>query len=99
MQDNLAATQLYRIAQEAVSNALRHSGAAHVRVELRSVDGTTSLRVVDNGAGINEDQIKGDGLGLRLMRYRAGLIGATLTVEPAAEGGTEVCCLLRSNHE
>ena len=87
-----AATHLLRIAQEAVTNVLRHSGAARVGIELVVTTSSTELRVVDDGRGFaSEPGRPHPGLGLRLMRYRAGLIGATLRIETGT-GGTLVSC-------
>jgi PAS domain S-box-containing protein len=88
------ATQLYRIAQEALNNALKHAEAERIRVCLAREDGGDSglvLTVQDNGRGIG-DGSSGEGIGMRTMRHRAHLLGATLTVEEASEGGTIVRC-------
>ncbi|OIQ83861.1 sensor histidine kinase LiaS [mine drainage metagenome] len=88
--DDGVALQLYRIAQEALSNALRHAGASRIALELRGdADGLT-LRVRDDGCGIATDAP--EGLGLSTMRYRAGAIGAALSITAAAAGGTEIAC-------
>jgi len=84
-------TQLYRIAQESVNNALRHADAAEIRIEYICDGNHVRLEVADDGQGIRE--YRGSGLGLRSMRYRAGLIGATLEVARRPEGGTRVTCL------
>jgi len=85
--------QLYRIAQESVNNALRHADASGVRIDY-SCDGThLRLEVLDDGRGIPVLEARREGLGLRGMRYRAALIGATLEVEPRLEGGTRVTCV------
>jgi signal transduction histidine kinase len=84
--------EVFRIAQEAVSNALRHSGARTVRVSLASGVTTVTLTVEDDGTGIQSkrttDRVGGVGLGA--MRERAELIGATLEVKNATRGGTIV---------
>jgi PAS domain S-box-containing protein len=85
--------QLYRIAQESVTNALRHADASEVRIEY-FCDGTGSrLEVLDDGQGIPARGVRQEGLGLRGMRYRAALIGATLEVAPRVDGGTRVTCV------
>jgi two-component system sensor histidine kinase UhpB len=85
-------TQLvvYRVAQEALSNATRHSGAEHVAVTLRrsKADGV-ELEVADDGRGFAFDESEG-GLGIAGMRERALLIGAKLTIESRPESGTTV---------
>jgi len=85
-------TQLvvYRVAQEALSNATRHSGAAHVAVTLgRSEEDGVELEVADDGRGFAFDESEG-GLGLAGMRERALLIGAKLTIESRPGHGTTV---------
>ncbi|RYD81947.1 MAG: PAS domain S-box protein [Verrucomicrobiaceae bacterium] len=88
-----AALQLYRIAQEAISNALRHGNATGIVITLEPKPGGRGcLCVHGNGSSIALPLPRGPGLGLHIMRYRAGLIGATLDIRPGAEGGTEVVC-------
>jgi PAS domain S-box-containing protein len=94
IEDNPTATHLYRIAQEAVSNAVRHGRPRSILVRLDATDGVVSLLVRDDGIGLPERPEAGSGMGLRLMRYRAGLIGATLQLGPAEGGGTNVACIL-----
>lgn len=88
------AIQLYRIAQEALSNALRHAQATQLDVSLRDTRGGLRLRVADNGRGLPAGASKRSGLGLRTMQYRAALIGATLDVRSRTAGGTEVVVTL-----
>ncbi len=90
--DEAASAHLYRIAQEAVSNAMRHAGAATIRVSLARKPGRLVLEVVDDGSGLPPDSA-GKGAGLGLMRYRAGLIGAELTVRSRRGGGVAVSCV------
>ena len=92
--DNATATHLYHIAQEAVTNAIRHGRPRHIEMRLADKDGRMSLTVVDDGVGIQKPANKGKGMGLRIMAYRARMIGATLAVEPAQGGGTRVTCTL-----
>jgi signal transduction histidine kinase len=88
---------LYRIAQEAVSNALKHVKAGDVSIGLRKVDGHVRLTVEDEGAGIAKGAVLAStGMGLRTMKYRAGLIGARLEITPGPQGGTLVSCEMRS---
>jgi PAS domain S-box-containing protein len=91
--DNLTATHLYLIAQEAVHNAGRHAQAHNVRISLTSNDGL-DLRVQDDGVGMPRDLAEPKGLGLRVMRNRAAIIGARLTLEAAQPSGTLVSCTL-----
>lgn len=90
--DGFAATHLYRIAQEAVTNAIRHSGASRITLSLSRVKGLTTLTVADNGCGI--DDRSSAGRGLRIMAYRASLIGATFKVERSRLKGTRASCAL-----
>jgi two-component system CheB/CheR fusion protein len=90
--DATLATHLYRIVQEAVTNAARHAQATKIRIELTEDEDTLRLRVTDDGIGIGSDPEKSTGIGLRSMAYRAGLIGATLTVRAGEQGGTQVTC-------
>jgi two-component system, NarL family, sensor histidine kinase LiaS len=79
---------LFRIAQEALSNSARHSGAQAVAIVLRPVQGGILLRICDNGRGFDSASVRG-GLGLRSMHERAEAIGAQLTIE-SAKPGTEL---------
>jgi signal transduction histidine kinase len=84
--------QLFRIAQEAVTNALRHSGADEIEIRCGR-DGIAGwFAVRDNGAGPRAPLERIEGLGIRSMRYRAHVIGGALTVGPGPERGTEVRC-------
>jgi two-component system, NarL family, sensor histidine kinase UhpB len=82
----------YRIAQEALTNALRHGNGAEIRLELRSHDGATVLVVEDTGPGVEEDAA--DGTGIRGMRERAVLVGAKLDLGSRAGHGTWVRLVL-----
>lgn len=94
--DNFVATHLYRIAQEAINNAVKHGDAKRIEISLGRSDGEVILEVLDNGVGIGDIRGTGPGMGLRIMEYRAGLIGATLTVSQADSGGTKVDCRVRN---
>jgi two-component system sensor histidine kinase UhpB len=80
---------LYRVAQEALTNVLRHAGAAHCLIELGSHDGWVSLRVSDDGHGMPA-QLDDDAIGIEGMRERALLAGGSLAVEARAGGGTTI---------
>lgn len=82
------AVHLYRIAQEAINNALRHSRARNLLIELGSVPGTVRLRVTDDGVGMPYAKKAQDGMGLRTMKYRAHLIGGRLSLETPAQHKT-----------
>src|SRR5437867_1408881 len=97
VQDPSAATQLYRIAQEAVNNALKHSRAETIRISLAKAAGQLELKVNDNGQGFSLSARTDSGLGLRVMRYRAELIGATLDIDTAPGKGTQIRCGIRKS--
>ncbi|MCC6127501.1 MAG: PAS domain-containing protein [Pirellulales bacterium] len=88
------AMHLYRIAQEAVANAVRHSGAKNIRLSLDQKHNEIFLRIEDDGKGMPCDLVRSEGMGLRTMGYRAGLIGAILNLCPRSGGGTKVECRL-----
>ena len=90
--DNHTATHLYRIAQEAVDNAIKHSEAKHVLIGLSNVNDRTTLTVKDDGVGIPEVLDKHKGMGLNIMNYRTRTIGASFDVRRDTEGGTIVTC-------
>ena len=91
--DNMVATHLYRITQEALNNATRHGQATHVNIDLSEKDGVVALSIVDNGNGIPAPVGgKADGMGLKIMDYRARLIGGQLEIGKAPGGGTKVTC-------
>ncbi len=89
---------LYRIAQEAVANAVKHSGASEITVAMKLSGGELELRVADNGSGMPSPRMRGEGMGLRTMRYRAQAIPANLEITPRSAGGTLVCCRLQLHH-
>jgi PAS domain S-box-containing protein len=86
------ATHLFRLAQEAVSNAIKHGKAKRITVHLKADPGRIYLAVNDNGNGFPVETSKSKGMGLRIMQFRAGMIGGTLTVERNAGGGISVIC-------
>ncbi len=88
--DNLVATHLYRIAQEALNNAVRHGQAQTVTVMLAADDEALHLWIRDDGVGIPEELPETRGMGLRIMHYRARLLGGHLEIRRRQEGGTEV---------
>ena len=89
--DRGMSSQLFQIAQEAVNNAVRHAKARHIRVELSHKDDSLRLLVGDDGTGMAPDTA-GDGMGLRIMRHRAELMGGSLFIGSAAGGGTLLTC-------
>lgn len=89
-----AAIHLYRIAQEAVSNAVKHGGATEISIRLTLCEGRFDLAVVANGGALPEGWRAGatKGMGLRTMNYRARAIGATLVLRNGDAGGTVLTC-------
>ncbi len=86
------AIHLYRIAQEAVSNAMRHARACHIALELaQKRGGAIRLVIRDDGDGMPA-QPAAHGLGLHTMRYRANMLGGSLEIAPATPRGTAVTC-------
>ena len=96
----MVATHLYRIAQEALNNALRHSQANEIIVSLENHGDHVVLEVKDNGVGINPGlkpitkSTEGKGMGLRTMKYRCGIIGGTFHLDHLESGGTSVKCII-----
>lgn len=87
------ATQLYRIAQEAVTNALRHADATHIEIALRMDDDAVVLNVDDDGRGFaGTPRPQERGLGLHTMAYRARTIGGALDLREKPQGGVVVSC-------
>lgn len=92
IEDSSLAAHLYRIAQEAVNNALKHGKPQCINIQLRRQRGKFLLVVADDGKGIGEIPPQRQGLGLHIMQYRAGLVRGALTVRPRSDRGTEVIC-------
>ena len=98
--DGPAENHLYRIAQEAVTNAVRHGQASRVTLQLLVEERHVRLTITDNGAGIPRSVTGGSGhgpsgMGLKIMAYRARMIDGVVTVERLREGGTRVRCRCR----
>jgi signal transduction histidine kinase len=92
VEDANAATQLYRIAQEAVQNALRHGKPRQIVMSLSCMRARAELTIEDDGEGLPENWQSGRGLGTRIMAHRAAMIGGVLSIEPNPTGGTFVTC-------
>ncbi|MEN8255449.1 MAG: sensor histidine kinase [Verrucomicrobiota bacterium] len=86
---------LYRIAQEAVNNAVRHSGANRIDIVVSKANGMQQLEVVDDGRWI-EPEVDVIGIGLKTMEYRASAVGGRLHVGTSQQGGTQVTCRLEA---
>jgi signal transduction histidine kinase len=92
--DSNTAMHLYRIAQEAVTNAAKHGHVSAVSVELSELDKSLILNVTDDGVGFPEPLPESPGLGLRIMSSRAGMIGGSVSVTNRSQGGVTVTCRL-----
>lgn len=88
--DSDVATHVFRVVQEAASNAARHSGSEHIRISLAREEQRFVVRVADGGMGFDDEDNDGNGLGLKIMAYRADLIGAELSIERWRDGGAVV---------
>ena len=91
--DDAAATHLYHIAQEAVNNAIKHGHARKILIRLTAEHGRGTLLVRDNGVGFTENRSNGQGMGLHIMNYRAGMIGGSLDVTRDPVQGMNVTCV------
>jgi signal transduction histidine kinase len=99
-QDNLVihnedvVMHFFRIAQEAMQNAVKHGVPSHIDVSLKRSDDVVQLTVEDDGNGFVSNDKPARGLGLRIMAYRAGIIGGELRVDSRPPGGTRVVCTI-----
>ncbi|MDB6089249.1 MAG: hypothetical protein JWN85_2033 [Gammaproteobacteria bacterium] len=88
-----AASHVYRIVQEALTNVVRHSRASEVAIRIETSAGELRLKVEDNGSGFPEMPTElAAGLGLKIMRYRAQMLGGDLAIASAPRGGASVRC-------
>lgn len=99
--DNTAATHLYRIAQEAINNAVKHSQASEIWMTLRRGSTSIILEVADNGIGFDPHtrarafgSATPQGFGIDIMNYRAGILCGQLLVSRREEGGTQITCVV-----
>ena len=92
IRDGATATHLYRITQEAVSNAMRHGKARRIDINLSGRNRRVTLTVEDDGSGLPETWQTTPGLGTRIMAHRATMLGAEFSIEPNPTGGTLVTC-------
>jgi len=90
--DDATATHLYRIVQESLNNAIKHADASQIDVTLKIERDHGVLEIIDNGIGIPTDLRGSNGLGLNIMRHRCGLFNGEISINPADEHGTKVCC-------
>ncbi len=96
--DNTVAVHLYRIAQEAATNAIKHGHAKNVMLSLAGNGSRVILTIKDDGKGFQLPKTKSKGMGLRVMHHRARMIGATISIRQSREGGITVTCSLGRSH-
>lgn len=97
LRDNTDAVHLYRLAQEALNNAMKHGHTKNIIVALEAEEGNLSLRVSDDGVGFDPKNVRGNGMGLETMQYRASIIGGVLEIQPNTPTGTVVSCTIDMN--
>jgi len=91
--DESTATHLYLIAQEAINNAVKHGRARSVVVKLRTTKHLAYLSITDDGVGVPDDAARATGMGLKIMEYRAAMIGGVMQIRRVPNGGTSVRCI------
>jgi signal transduction histidine kinase len=92
IQDRGTANHLFRLAQEAINNSVKHGKAKRVSLSLERLNGSAVLSICDDGIGFRDNALPGQGLGLRIMNYRAQKVGGTLDVRTAPAGGVHIRC-------
>ena len=94
LNDPASNIHIYRIIQEAISNAIRHGHAKKIVVRIEVVGTKVNLSITDDGIGLSDQPGARKGMGLRIMDYRAKLIGATFVIDRLNRGGTRATCLI-----
>jgi PAS domain S-box-containing protein len=98
VRNNVFATHLYRIAQESINNAVKHGKAKRISISLKPAGEKIALTISDDGIGFSPETKKSGGMGTHIMKYRAGVVGATLDMRSGIDGaGTTVTCLFWKN--
>lgn len=92
--DKSTSLHLYRIAQEALNNAIRHGKAANPALRMTMEEGHPALTIEDDGVGLPAEPPTHRGLGLAIMNYRAHMVGGTFAIGPSVHGGVIVTCTL-----
>jgi signal transduction histidine kinase len=87
------AKQIYRIVQEAITNAIKHGKAKNINIKIRLTKSGTVLSVKNDGLDFPKLLPKRKGLGLKIMKYRTDLIGGSLDIRKVDKGGTVVICI------
>ncbi len=92
------ATHLYRIAQEAVQNAIKHANPSQILIRLSQEGDSIHLSITDNGLGTDEDEARNFGIGLSIIKFRTTMAGGRLQVQRNSTGGTLVSCTFQQKH-
>lgn len=98
IRDTIHAIHLYRIAQEAVNNAIKHGRATDIAIGFDTENGITSLTIRDNGLGFRKAHSDMKGMGISTMKYRANMIGATIDIQ-SGKNGTTVSCSFQTKQD
>jgi PAS domain S-box-containing protein len=98
IRNNVLATHLYRIVQEAINNAVKHGKARRISISAKPSGEKIALSIADDGVGFSSNTKKSGGMGLHIMKYRAGVLNAALEVRSGIDGtGTMVTCVFDKN--
>jgi DNA-binding NarL/FixJ family response regulator len=90
IESDITSTHLYYISREAVNNAIKHSGAKNIMINLERADDALVLSIIDDGIGISRDSEEGMGTGVGIMQYRTWLLGGSFSIGKNEGGGTVV---------
>ena len=99
IRDAATSGHLYRIAQEAISNAVKHGKGKNISIQLEALDDGIAMRVKDDGLGLPDSLPRNAGMGLRIMAHRASMIGAIFSAKRDDTGGTVVSCVLKQKNQ
>lgn len=98
VENHTMALHIYRIVQESITNAVRHSDAKNINIHLLKDDHTT-ITIEDDGTGFKLKEFSENGSGLKIMKHRANLLGGTLEIYRTDSGKTRVQCIIPNNFE
>jgi signal transduction histidine kinase len=96
--EETTATHLFRIAQEAINNAIKHANASRITVTLSASANEVTLAIDDDGVGIDQATASNRGMGLNILQYRAHCLGGSVRIESLPGGGTRVACRVPQAH-
>jgi len=96
IKSNLNAIHLFLITQEAINNAVKHSKAKNIDIEITDIDGAITVSVCDDGIGIENLLDRRTGMGLNIMKYRARIINSSLYIGQNVAGGTRITCTYKN---